>query len=232
MLSVLSGLPCWEDRVGNRGCRRQQQPGPRGRDGWYWRPRRTRRLVACNAQGTAVAICACWQRTGACAVDQQAETLIPDGAQGWQHICLLARTGHAAAPAGSPLRAALTSAAMVTVTRCDAADRGEVVSFLTEHGASGKRMPLRAVMHCGGVLRDAALQRQTLASLRQVASPKAAAGTLWHRLLLAYPTAQQVRSAMKNTSTGGCLCLYARCCLCANSPPKADSDDTLARESV
>jgi len=195
MLSVLSGLPHWEDRAGTRGCRRQQRRGPRRRDGRNWRPRRTRRLLACSAQGTAVLIWACWQQT----LQQRQILRWTSGAkhsclmaQGCRHICLLARTGHAQAPAGSPLRAALASAASVTVARCDATDCEEVVSLLTEHGASDKRMPLRGVMHCGGVLRDAALQRQTLASLREVASPKAAAGALWYRLLQAYPTAQQV----------------------------------------
>ena len=114
-------------------------------------------------------------------------------AQGCQHICLLARTGHARAPAGGPLYAALTSAAMVTIAQCDAADTEEAVSFLAEHGTSGRRTPLlRGVMHCGGVLRDAAMRSQTLDGLREVAAPKAAATTLWHRLLLACPTTQQV----------------------------------------
>ena len=114
-------------------------------------------------------------------------------AQGRRRICLIARTGHAVAVAGSPLCAALTGAAMVTITRCDAANLEEVTSLLAELGASNKRIPVRDIMHCGGVLRDAAMQRQTLAGLRQVAAPKTVASALWHRLLLAQPIHQTVR---------------------------------------
>ena len=114
-------------------------------------------------------------------------------AQGCRHICLTSRTGHARALAGGPLHAALNGAAMVVIARCDAASQEEVISLCAERDVAGRRVPMRGIIHCGGVLRDAPLRRQTLAGLREVTSPKAAASTLWHRLLWVYPTAQQVR---------------------------------------
>ena len=61
--------------------------------------------------------------------------------------------------------------------------------------------PTQGVLHCGGVLRDAALHRQTLADLRQVAAPKTAASISWHGRLQAHPVSQQVRGGTHSQSS-------------------------------
>ncbi len=66
--------------------------------------------------------------------------------QGCRRICLVGRTGHARAPAGSLLHAAFTSAAVVTVARCDAASQDEVACLINSSCENGKQPPVQV---CG-----------------------------------------------------------------------------------
>ena len=64
-------------------------------------------------------------------------------AQGRRRICLVSRTGHAPTPIGSPLSAALASAAMVTIARCDAAVQDDVACLMDAFRGSGRQLPVQ-----------------------------------------------------------------------------------------
>ena len=66
-------------------------------------------------------------------------------AQGCRRMCLVSRTGHARAAADSPLHSALTSAAVVTIVRCDAASRDEVACIIDACHEGAKRPPVQVL---------------------------------------------------------------------------------------
>jgi NADPH:quinone reductase-like Zn-dependent oxidoreductase len=118
--------------------------------------------------------------------------------QGAARILLTGRSGRApphagggALPLADPNHPLF--AACVTFVACDgaaAADADALFAFACGGGARGGP-PLRALLHAGGVLADAALANQGLAGLRRVAAPKAhALDALTARLLRTHPAAQ------------------------------------------
>lgn len=126
-------------------------------------------------------------------------------AGGTKHITLLGRTGVAEGAAavgatqpGSVLAEATAAgswAAAVTLLKCDAAAAADVAAVLDAAGGSAKqRLPLAGVLHAGGVLRDATLQKQTLAGLRAVFAPKASGSA---RLAAAPASTLQPLAAVK-----------------------------------
>ncbi len=78
-------------------------------------------------------------------------------------VHLLGRSGHALAVA-LPVLARMSC---VTVTRCDVGSPEEAAQLARRAGP-----PLRQIWHAGGLLQDATLPNQSLASLRAVAAPK------------------------------------------------------------
>ena len=79
------------------------------------------------------------------------------------HVHLLGRTGHA----GRSALPVLARMRHVTVTRCDVGSREEAGQLARRGGGM-----LRQIWHAGGLLQDATLPVQALASLRAAAAPK------------------------------------------------------------
>ncbi|KAK9834736.1 hypothetical protein WJX74_008822 [Apatococcus lobatus] len=98
--------------------------------------------------------------------------------RGMQHLCLLGRTGHMPLQQG-PILTAMTGGdwnAAVTVRLADSACAEEMASVLGSHRELGPE--LQGVLHAGGVVRDAIIQKQTAAGMREVLGPKAQGSSL------------------------------------------------------
>ena len=84
-------------------------------------------------------------------------------------VLLLGRSGRLTDAAPEALLAADGS---LSACMCDAAMREDAAAAMCRSTAGGR--PLTGLVHAGGILRDAALQQQTAASIRAVQAPKAA----------------------------------------------------------
>ena len=79
-------------------------------------------------------------------------------------ILLLGRTGRSRT-AGFPASVAESAGCLVTATMCDASSKADIAE------ARGKNR-LSSILHAGGIIRDAPLQKQGLKQLREVLAPK------------------------------------------------------------
>jgi NADPH:quinone reductase-like Zn-dependent oxidoreductase len=113
-----------------------------------------------------------------------------------QYITLCSRTGKLSSNSGSsslpltdPHHPLFSS--MVSITACDVSAASDVNGLF--RGALGSASPaLSALMHAGGVLADAALQNQSVASMRTVAAPKSVALQLLVQQLVSLPVVSSV----------------------------------------
>ena len=107
--------------------------------------------------------------------------------RGVMSIALLGRT---ATPSEQLLQliAAEGQLAEVVVYEADASNRGDVEGVVA---VLAEQKPLLAVLHAGGVLRDAMVSQQTAAAARQVFAPKTAALSAWISATSCQPVAQQ-----------------------------------------
>ena len=115
-----------------------------------------------------------------------------------QELHLLGRSGRAAGQQqlqllqpGSPAYTAAT-----TVTQCDAASSEDLHGLLAQlaqaAASSVSGQAVQGIMHAGGVLADATLSGQTLASLRITMGPKVSASQQLQRALAQQPTTFQL----------------------------------------
>ena len=100
-------------------------------------------------------------------------------------ITLAGRTGRR----HMPWLLQLGQGTQLTVTRCDAGSAEECASLLAQHSTA---QPLHSVLHAGGVVQDAALSKQTAASLRAVMAPKASAALHLAQSIWGQPIARSV----------------------------------------
>ncbi|WP_437952505.1 SDR family NAD(P)-dependent oxidoreductase [Sorangium sp. So ce296] len=101
--------------------------------------------------------------------------------RGAEHLVLVSRRGEDAPGAGA-LRAELEAlGARVTLAACDVADRASVAALLARLDAQGD--PVRAVVHAGGVVAQAALASTDLDGVQAVVAAKVLGALHLHELL-------------------------------------------------
>ncbi|MBG0567811.1 SDR family NAD(P)-dependent oxidoreductase, partial [Actinoplanes sp. NEAU-A11] len=154
LLSLLGGGAGDEDQIAVRGdgilARRLRRAGAGGLSGPEWRPRGT--VLITGGTGALGGHVARWlARAGA------------------PHLLLAGRRGEDT-PGAAELRAELTAlGARVTVAACDVADREAVRGLLAGVPAD---LPLSAVVHTAGIVREAPLAETGVADLHEVAAAK------------------------------------------------------------
>ena len=112
------------------------------------------------------------------------------------HIQLLGRSGRWSSGASlSPGLVCGDRVALVQLERCDVSC-SEEASWSTR---SSSRQALAVIMHAGGVLRDALLDKQTAGSVREVFAPKQ--GGLWRMSLHSDAMAVRVQSLFSSISS-------------------------------
>ncbi len=100
-------------------------------------------------------------------------------ASGAGSLLLASRSGPAAAAAAALAARLAGAGAAVTITTCDAADRGALAGLLAGIPAS---RPLTAVVHAAGALDDGVIGSLPPGRVAAVMAPKAAAAALLHEL--------------------------------------------------
>mgnify|MGYP001806729484 CR=1 FL=1 len=110
-------------------------------------------------------------------------------------VVLLSRSGALPTAAAAELLPSSPDA-VITLVSCDAAAAGELLSAASTAAAASDQhsacRPPSLLVHAGGVLADGILPRQTLAALRRVLAPKAAALQHLNTIASRYPMAGQV----------------------------------------
>lgn len=135
-------------------------------------------------------------------------TACPVIARRLSHVTCLGRTGR------GPAVAAIAAAAAVEGSGCMvqfcAVDLGAAEDIGYAAACAAESAPLQSVLHAGGALADALLQRQTLSAARTVFAPKARGGALLARVTARLPVAGlQLFSSMSGALGNGGQANYA-----------------------
>ncbi len=108
---------------------------------------------------------------------------------------LLGRSGRFAAASPELLQPGSAAySAAVTIAQCDSSIAEDVLGLLAGLAAAAQSggHPVQGIMHAGGVLADATLAAQTLASLRTAFAPKVQAASQLRNALAQQPTTFQL----------------------------------------
>jgi hypothetical protein len=109
-----------------------------------------------------------------------------------QHVHFVSRSGSLPDSLADLLLASNSSRDEVTLITASKADVGAAEDAACVAGTAQQRLPVLGIMHAAGVLADGLLQNQTLASIRQVMSPKSSAYHQLHKHLQHQPISHQV----------------------------------------